>query len=88
VPEALALPEAGTTLRRSVFRLETGETCMRWCGHPAAVTADLVHTAMRLAANWTIGPEAPPWLLASSGLAPNHWFSTLVEKPWGQTTGG
>ena len=25
-----------------------------------------------------IGPEAPPWLLASSGLAPNHWFSTPV----------
>jgi hypothetical protein len=23
--------------------------------------------------------EAPPWLLASGGLAPNHWFSTPVD---------
>ncbi len=42
---------------------------------PAAVTADLVQTALRVAASWTIGPGAPPWLLASSGLAPTHWFS-------------
>ena len=77
VPEAL--PEAGPALRRSVFRLDSGESCMRWCGHPAAVTADLVQTALRLAARWTVGPDAPPWLLASSGLAPNHWFSTPVE---------
>jgi urease accessory protein len=81
MPEAL--PEAGPALRRSVFPLDTGESCVRWCGHPAAVTADLVHTAMRLAANWTIGPEAPPWLLASSGLAPNHWFSTPADKTVG-----
>lgn len=74
VPEAL--PEAGPTLRRSAFRLDSGATCMRWCGHPAAVTADLVRIALRLAAHWTIGPEAPPWLIASSSLAPNHWFST------------
>ena len=25
------------------------------------------------------GPGAPPWLLTSSGLAPNHWFSTPAE---------
>ena len=37
-----SLPEAGPALRRSVFRLDDGETCMRWCGPPAAVTADLV----------------------------------------------
>jgi urease accessory protein len=76
VPEALALPEAGPTVRRSVFRLDTGESCMRWCGHPSAVTADLVLIATRLAASWTVGPEAPPWLIASSSLAPNHWFSS------------
>ena len=51
---------------------------MRWCGPPAAVTADLVQTALRLAASWTGGPGARPWLLDSSGLAPNHWFSTPV----------
>ena len=61
---------------------------MRWCGPPAAVTADLVVTALRLAANWTIGPGCPPWLLTSSGLAPNHWFSTPTEKSWGETTWG
>jgi urease accessory protein len=78
VPEHL--PEASPSLRRSVFRLDTGESCMRWCGHPVAVTADLVRTALRLAADWTIRPDAPPWLLASSGLAPNHWFSTPWDK--------
>jgi len=77
VPSSLA--EAAPGLARSVFRLDSGETCMRWCGHPGAVTADLVDTAMRLAADWTIGSDAPPWLLASSSLAPNHWFSTPVE---------
>ena len=43
--------------------------------------ADLVHIALRLAASWTVGPDAAPWLLASSGLAPNHWFSTPMERP-------
>jgi urease accessory protein len=77
VPESL--PDAGPALRRSVFRLETGEGCIRWCGNPAAVTADLVRNALRLAASWTVGPNAPPWLLASNGLASNHWFSTPAE---------
>jgi urease accessory protein len=74
LPEAL--PEANPAVRRSVFRLDTGESCLRWCGHPSAVTDDLVLTALRLAACWTVGPDAPPWLLASGSLAPNHWFST------------
>ncbi len=78
VPEAL--PEAASAVRRSVFRLDSGESCIRWCGHPAAVTSDLVSTALWLAASWTVGPDAPPWLLASSGLAPNHWFSTPVAE--------
>ena len=69
-------PPAPSTLRRSVFRLDNGDSCVRWCGHPTAVTADLVLAALRLAGSWTTGPEAPPWLLASSDLAPNHWFTT------------
>jgi urease accessory protein len=85
IPEVL--PEVGPALRRSIFHLDTGESCVRWCGHPTAVTADLVHTALHLAASWTGGPEAPPWLLASSALAPNHWFSTALEKP-STTSGG
>jgi urease accessory protein len=87
-PMSEALPEAGPALRRSVFLLDTGESCIRWCGHPMAVTADLVRMAMRLAADWTIGPEAPPWLITSSELVPNHWFSTSVEKPWGESIWG
>jgi len=75
-PVREALPEADPALRRSLFRLESGENCIRWCGHPTVVTAELVQTALRLAAQWTGGPDAPPWLLASSGLSPNHWFST------------
>ncbi len=71
-----ALPRAEPGVRRSVFRLDTGESCLRWCGPPAAVTADLVRVALRLAAVWTGGPHAPTWLLASDNLAPNHWFST------------
>ena len=87
-PMPEALPEASPALRRSVFLLDTGESCVRWCGHPTAVTADLVRTAMRLAADWTIGPEAPPWLLASTELSPNHWFSTSLEKRGCETTWG
>jgi urease accessory protein len=87
-PVAEILPEAGPGLKRSLFRLDTGESCMRWCGHPTAVTADLVRIALNLAAHWTIGALAPPWLLASSGLAPNHWFSTPPVKPSDGATWG
>jgi urease accessory protein len=74
VPEDL--PDGGPAFRRSIFRLASGESCLRWCGEPAAVSANLVHVALSLAANWTVGPGSPPWIIASSELAPNHWFST------------
>jgi urease accessory protein len=73
-PGALPAPPAG--VRRAAFELEGGETCLRWCGSPADVTADLVRTALTAAAAWVDGPGAAPWLLDSSALAPNHWFST------------
>jgi len=69
------LPEASPLLRRSIFRLDSGVSCLRWCGNPAVVTADLVRTALSLASGWTVGTGAPPWLLESSDLSPNHWFS-------------
>jgi urease accessory protein len=75
-----ALPEARSGVLRSVFRLDGGENCVRYCGSPAAVTSDLVSIALGLAASWTHGPLARPWLLASNGLAPNHWFSTAVGR--------
>jgi urease accessory protein len=68
--------ESAPDFRRSVFQLDTGDTCIRWCGTPNAVTADLVQTSLQLAAVSTSGPDAPPWLLTSTSLAPNHWFST------------
>jgi len=84
VPEDL--PEAGPGLRRSLFPLESGVSCMRWSGHPAAVTADLVSITLQLAANWTIGPGAPSWFLSSNDLAPNHWFSAPLKEPRLETT--
>ena len=79
LPETFPDGRTGGTEAGSVFRLDTGESCIRCCGSPAAVTADVTHCALRLAASWTVGADALPWLLASSGLAPNHWFSTPVE---------
>ncbi len=73
------LPGPGPDVRRAAFRLESGDSCLRWCGTPTAVIADLVETALRVAASWTGGPGAPPWLLSSPDLAPNHWFSSLAR---------
>ncbi len=75
LPDVVAAPPAGVL--RSVFPLDSGENCFRWCGQPADVTADLALTALQIAALWSHGPGAPPWLLASGELAPNHWFSPL-----------
>lgn len=70
------LPPAPEGVHRAVFQLGTKEACLRWCGPPSAVTSDLVRVAMQVAGIWTGGPSARPWLLESSDLAPNHWFST------------
>lgn len=78
LPESL--PDPHPSLRRSLFQLDHGQSCLRWCGHPTLVTADLVTVAFSIAANWTGGSAAPPWLLASSDLSPNHWFSTPRDE--------
>ena len=52
-------PRPARAFSRSVFRLDTGESCIRWCGHPAAVTATSCSIALRLAASWTVGPGCP-----------------------------
>ncbi|MBX7103574.1 MAG: urease accessory protein UreD [Gemmataceae bacterium] len=80
------MPEPVASVRRSVFRLDTGESCLRWCGSPHAVTADLVAVTMRVAASWTGGPGSRPWLINSSDLAPNHWFSIQPETDDGGTS--
>jgi len=74
-----ALPPSSSAVRRAVFRLDSGESCLRWCGDPGVVTAELVATAMGVAGSWTGGAGARPWLLDSSELAPNHWFSVPAE---------
>lgn len=76
-PPPDVLPEADPAVRRAVFNFDTGVTCLRWCGHPTAVTADLVRVALGVAGVWTGGRAAPPWLLSSVDLSPNHWFSPL-----------
>lgn len=74
-----SLPDVNADVKRSIFQLDTGESCIRWCGSPGGVTADLVRTAMAIAANWT--GHAAPWLLGSNELSPNHWFSTAWSAP-------
>lgn len=78
-PRPESLPNAPPGLHRSLFPFENGDLCIRWCGSPADVTNDLVITALRLAGFWTSGQGAPPWLLESSNLSPNHWFSPPQE---------
>jgi urease accessory protein len=75
-PLPVALPEPPPGLRQAIFPLGAGGSCLRWCGHPTVVTEVLVRTALQLAADWSGSPDSPPWLLRSSGLANNHWFST------------
>ena len=79
-PPAPVPPLRNDLFVRSTFTLDTGETCLRWCGQPAAVTTDLVKVALEVASSWSSEPGKPPWLLSSSSLAPNHWFTR-----WNQT---
>jgi hypothetical protein len=65
---------------RSVFALETDATCIRWCGPPQEVAADLVHAALQIAASWTAGSSATRWFLDSACLAPNHWFMPVAAE--------
>jgi urease accessory protein len=62
-------------LERVVLPLEYGDTLIRWCGPVPDLTADLVTAAFQLAAKWSGDASAPPWLLGSHNLVPNHWFS-------------
>jgi urease accessory protein len=72
-PRVGELPPPLPGVRRAEFPLGTGESCLRWCGQPSAVTADLVRVALGIAAAWTGG--SAPWLLGSRTLSPSHWFS-------------
>jgi urease accessory protein len=63
----------------AALRTASGDTCVRWCGSPAEVTRAVVRAALSIAGHWSGGTGAPPWLLESSHLAPNHWFSAAGE---------
>ncbi len=66
--------EAGRDCDLAILPTEAGDTCLRWCGPPAAVVRAVVVAALGLAGRWTGGEAAPPWFLASHHLAGNHWF--------------
>ncbi|MFO0927825.1 MAG: urease accessory protein UreD [Gemmataceae bacterium] len=74
-PMPSQLPDPPPGVRRAAFPLGTGEGCVRWCGPPPLVTADVVQVALGIAAGWS--GESAPWLLGSSALSPNHWFSPV-----------
>ncbi len=74
------LPSQAASVERVILPLASGDSCIRWCGAPPELTADLVETALSLAARWSGGDV--PWLLASHNLGPNHWFAA---RPWRST---
>jgi urease accessory protein len=75
-PVADLAGEPSPGLCQAIFPLESGDTCVRWCGPPAEVIRALVRTALTTAAHWNEAPQARPWLLESTGLSPIHWFSS------------
>jgi urease accessory protein len=70
-----ALPAAGP-IERAVLPQPSGDTCIRYCGPPAEVTAGLVRTALTLSSNQNGDVSS---LLSSHHLAPNHWFASQVD---------
>jgi hypothetical protein len=78
-PVVLPDPKTPDRVLRAVLPLASGDTLIRWCGPTAALIKDVVLTALRLAAAWSGEPRAPPWLVASNHLGPNHWFAVLDD---------
>jgi urease accessory protein len=72
--KAAELPPAGDGLQRASFPTAWGDSCLRWGGTSEAVTAAVVRTALRLAAD-RIGPGASCSPFLDGHLAPGHWFS-------------
>ena len=77
VTGSLCRPTIGpeSTFQRVALPLAHGDTLVRWCGPPPAITTDLVKTALTAAAGWSGGDSAPPWLIGANHLGQNHWFS-------------
>jgi urease accessory protein len=72
---------AAPSLRRSILPLAGGDTLIRWCGPAPALVPAVVHEALSLAAGWTSGDSARPWLIGGHHLNPSHWFTVFGGRP-------
>ncbi len=77
LPGGAGVAHPGT--RCAALPTAAGDTCVRWCGPPAEVTRAVARAALTIAGSWSGGPGAPPWLIASNHLGPNHWFSSTAR---------
>jgi urease accessory protein len=63
-------------IRRALFATAFGDTAVRWYGPAKTINAQVVQTALLVAARLA-GSPGQPWLLAGHDLGPNHWFSPM-----------
>jgi urease accessory protein len=64
----------GDTLSVGLLPLAGGDTCVRLCGSPPDVVRVGARLALTIAAGWTGGQGAAPWL-GSGHYGPGHWFA-------------
>ena len=83
VPEAL--PEADPALRRSVFRLDSGESCMRWCGHPGPSRPTSCITPCGWPPTGRSGPMPLPGSSPRAASPPTTGSRHRAESQWGET---
>ncbi|HEX4608917.1 MAG TPA: urease accessory protein UreD [Urbifossiella sp.] len=62
----------GERFRRAVLPLASGDTCVRVCGDPPAVTWECARFAFTAAGDWS---GAAAWLSGGNNFSTNHWFS-------------
>jgi urease accessory protein len=79
VPEADLLAPA--SLSGVALATASGDSCLRCHGPAETVTAWVVQTALRTAANLAGGEKASPWLCPWLDMGPNHWFSPRIATP-------
>jgi urease accessory protein len=79
LPEAVL--DSPASLTHVALPTASGDSCLRCHGPAEAVTAWVVQTALRTAANLAEGEKAAPWLRPWLDLGPNHWFSPSLAPP-------
>jgi urease accessory protein len=76
-------PDGETPLHQACLPTAAGDTCLRWHGPPAAVTARVVRCALSTAATRAGGADGGAWI-PEGELAPAHWFSAgCADAPTG-----